>query len=322
MANAQVLVNPCLSFPGCQASVRNGVVHSKLSLLTANQKYNLLVGAGDTTTQQIDSTFSGTVNLSLLSGPGTFVGAFNKSFSKYAYMDMKFFVGGDYELEIDIPGVGKDTMILSVVVDDFSAMCANHPQGCVSGGGTKIKMQGPNVIIVDVMFPFNVMVVNSDGKIDITYAGVVTLSKLTGAGNLNGNLSLYGEQRISFNDLTFDQIGSYQVVVDVEHVGKDTVIMVATAGNSIKYLEENTCVVYPNPSSGITSIKIGDKPQFVYQINVVNVLGEVVKTFDLNRNVSSTEMIDLDLSALVQGTYYIDLKCQQFNIHSSVVLLK
>lgn len=322
LVGAQVLLNPCTSLPGCQSSVRNGVVHSKLTLLTANQKYNLLVGAGDTLNNQIDTTFSGSVDLKLVSGPGTFVGAANKSFSKYTYMDMKFFNAGDYELEIDIPGVGKDTIFFAVSVDDFTEMCVNNPQGCVSGGGTKIKMQGPNVIVVDVMFPFNVMVVNAQGKIDITYAGVVTLSKLSGAGNFNGNLSLYGEQRISFNDLSFDQIGNYEVVVDVEHVGVDTVTLVVIAGNSVKYLEDRNCLVYPNPSTGRTSVLFGDSPQYVGAINVLDVLGETVKSFELNRTVDAKQIVDLDLSDLLQGTYFIDIKCQQFNIYSSVVLLK
>jgi hypothetical protein len=320
---AQVLVDPCLHTLGCQNSVRNGVVHSKLSILTTKQKYNLLVGAGDTTTGQIDTTFSGTVNLKLLSGPGTFVGPANQSFSKYCYLDLKFFTAGSYELEVEVVGVGKDTMPLTVYADDFTAMCVSHVSGCVSGGGNKILLQGPGVIIVDVMFPFNVLVVNStSGKIDVTYAGVVTLTKISGAGNFDGNLSLYGEQRISFNDLSFDQVGIYEVEVDVENIGKDTVTLVAEASNEMKELDPKKFKLFPNPTAGSVTIQLDDKALFISQINVLNVLGEQVKSFDVYKEVYSTDNLSVDLNSLAEGTYFINVMSNDKSFYSSIILVK
>jgi len=322
MAIAQVLVNPCLGLPGCQSSVRNGVVHSNFSILTANQKYNLLVGAGDTLAQQIDTTFSGSVNLTLISGPGTFVGPANKSFSKYTFMDMKFFNAGDYQLEIDIPGVGKDTMLFSVYVDDYAKMCNDYPKGCVSGGGTKIHLQGPNVIVVDVMFPFNVMVLTPDGKIDNTYAGVVTLTKISGSGNLLGNLSLYGEKRISFNDLSFDQAGTYEVKVDVENIGSDTVNFVVTLSNGIHEAGLEPVMIFPNPSSGNASFYNKGESIFISQIDVLNILGEKVETISVNRLVQSREIFQLDLNQLNSGTYYMVIQSFDKRFSSSLILIK
>ena len=320
---AQVLLDPCLYSLGCQHSVRNGVVHSKLSLLTTKQKYNLLVGAGDTVSGQIDTTFSGTVNLKLISGPGTFVGSANQLFSKYCYLDLKFFTAGSYELEIEIVGVGKDTIPLAVSADDFTAMCANHASGCVSGGGDKILLQGPNVIIVDVMFPFNVLVVNStSGKIDVTYAGVVTLKKISGAGDLEGNLSLYGEQRISFTDLSFNQIGIYEIEVEVQNIGKDTVTIVAEASNGVKDLDTKKFKIFPNPTAGIATIQLDDKALYISQINVLNILGKKVRTFDVYKEASGSDNFSIDLTSLSEGTYFIDVMSSDRSFYSTVILVK
>ncbi len=318
---AQVLVNPCSNLPGCQNSVRNGVIHSDLKILTTKQKYNLLVGAGDTISGQIDTTFSGIVNLTLISGPGTFVGSANRYFSKYTYLDLKFFVAGEYELEIEIVGVGKENIKFVVSNDDFTAMCNTHSQGCVSGGGNKILLQGPNVIIVDVMFPFNVLVVNSEGKIDVTYAGVVTLSKISGPGNFLGNLSLYGEQRISFKDLSFDQVGLYTLEVDVENIGKDTVELTAEESSSVYAYELGKVRIYPNPSSGIVSIQLSNESVFISSINVFNALGENVKSMEVNSAISSGSF-QVDLNALSEGTYWVNIVSKEQSYNTSLVVIK
>ncbi|MFZ9956480.1 MAG: T9SS type A sorting domain-containing protein [Flavobacteriales bacterium] len=321
MGYSQVLENPCINFPGCQSTIRNGVVHSNLSILTTKQKYNLLVGAGDTISGQIDTTFTGTVNLTLLSGPGTFVGSANKYFLKYTYLDLKFYTPGNYKLEIEIVGVGKDVIDFIVYDDDFTAMCNDYSKGCVSGGGSKILLKGPNVIIVDVMFPFNVLVLNPEGKIDITYAGVVTLKKLSGPGNFTGNLSLYGEQRVSFNDLKFDQVGLYTVEVDVENIGKDTAELKAEADNSIKTLTAGKATTYPNPTSGTASIKLPSESEYINTINVFNALGEKVKSIPVNLEIGSGSF-QVDLNSLSEGSYWMAIISQEHSYYASLVVLK
>lgn len=75
--------------------------------------------------------------------------------------------------------------------------------------------------------------------------------------------------------------------------------------------------IYPNPSDGIINVKYNDIP--VNKIYVVNMLGQVVKSFSLDPSKSQTSK-RIDLSGYANGLYVINVSTKETSSSYKVVL--
>ena len=77
--------------------------------------------------------------------------------------------------------------------------------------------------------------------------------------------------------------------------------------------------VYPNPGNGLFTVDFGNTEPETCTITVVNLLGSVVYTRDINDNISSMKM---DLSNLPDGVYYMQISNNAFTATKKIVIRK
>lgn len=88
---------------------------------------------------------------------------------------------------------------------------------------------------------------------------------------------------------------------------------------SLESLYKGKMAIYPNPSNGIVNLQFNDIP--VSNIDVVNVLGQVVKSVKINAN-SSENSKSIDLSGEANGVYIINVSTNETSSSYKVVLDK
>ena len=88
---------------------------------------------------------------------------------------------------------------------------------------------------------------------------------------------------------------------------------------SIDSVYKTKITVYPNPSNGIINVQYNDIP--VNEIDVVNVLGQVVKSIKLDASSSET-LKSIDLSGNANGLYIINVSTNETSSSYKVVLDK
>ncbi len=88
---------------------------------------------------------------------------------------------------------------------------------------------------------------------------------------------------------------------------------------SIDSVYKTKIAVYPNPSNGIINVQYNDIP--VTNIDVVNVLGQVVKSIKLDASSSET-LQTIDLSGNANGLYIINVSTNETSSSYKVVLDK
>lgn len=230
--------------PGCQNGGGDFLMTSELDKAIVNQPEGFFVAVGNSSTMKIDTSYSGSYTLTKLDGPGNMTGTLSNNFSKYAYIaDLTFDAIGNYNIEVDVPGIGKDTVV-AIVGDGNNNNnnnggggqnydpCAQNP-GCTNGGGDSLFITKFDT--AEVFNHNNVVVgaaVTASGKVDTTYSGSVTLSKLDGPGNFTGSLTRQYVGYTEFNDLQFDATGTYLIEFDASPLGKDTLTVVVVEGEN------------------------------------------------------------------------------------------
>ena len=88
---------------------------------------------------------------------------------------------------------------------------------------------------------------------------------------------------------------------------------------SIDSVYKTKIAIYPNPSNGIINVQYNDIP--VNKIDVVNVLGQVVKSIKLDASSSET-LESIDLSGNANGLYIINVSTNETSSSYKVVLDK
>jgi hypothetical protein len=88
---------------------------------------------------------------------------------------------------------------------------------------------------------------------------------------------------------------------------------------SIDSVYKTKIAIYPNPSNGIISVQYNDIP--VNKIDVVNVLGQVVKSIKLDASSSKT-LESIDLSDNANGIYIINVSTNETSSSYKLVLDK
>ena len=95
--------------------------------------------------------------------------------------------------------------------------------------------------------------------------------------------------------------GTYQVVLNAfnDVCSDQFIIEIEVGDNSIAEQVQNSLQVYPNPTSGLVTIQSGAQ---IDEVIVYDMTGRAVQTLNL-----STVLVDLNLSALAQGTYVVEV---------------
>lgn len=95
--------------------------------------------------------------------------------------------------------------------------------------------------------------------------------------------------------------GTYQVVLNAfnDACSDQFIIEIEVGDNSIAEQVQNSLQVYPNPTSGLVTIQSGAQ---IDEVIVYDMTGRAVQTLNL-----STVLVDLNLSALAQGTYVVEV---------------
>ena len=88
---------------------------------------------------------------------------------------------------------------------------------------------------------------------------------------------------------------------------------------SIDSIYKTKIAIYPNPSNGVINVKFNDIP--VSKIDVVNVLGQVVKSIKLDASSLETQE-SIDLSGNANGIYIINVSTNETSSIYKVVLDK
>ena len=262
------------------------------------------------------------MDIKLISGPAALSGTLSKNFSKYTYVDIMFPKEGAYDIEISLSGIEKDTFTIAAIDIDYTELCKPSGPGCQNGNGDSLWVQaGPNVVVVDVVFPINIYVVNSvTGKIDTSYiGGNFSLKKINGPGNLIGTTSIQGREWTLFSNLSFNQVGNYDIEVSVDNVGKDTISYKAVLNTNavINIKTQNNYAIYPNPSLGKLNIHFSEIDP-INAIKVYNEVGQVVYFAELEGNNTA----EIDLSSLNNGVYYFEVNQKNKITVSEIILLK
>ena len=105
---------------------------------------------------------------------------------------------------------------------------------------------------------------------------------------------LAGENGQSF---TPTEVGSYAVYVTIGTCNTLSQCILVSTLNNNEFEEKSKFTIYPNPSKGTISIETDSNSNY----QVINQLGQMVKTFKVEANVTNT----IDLQNLNDGIYFI-----------------
>ena len=122
-----------------------------------------------------------------------------------------------------------------------------------------------------------------------------------------------------------DDISAGNVMLELRTTGngdcpaaKDTLNLVIHNCTGIEDNILNSKVsVYPNPTSGV--IYLDSKDIQITSVNLVNVLGENLKSFNIN---NSSDLISLSVSDIAYGSYILNVVTNEGTLHKSITIQK
>lgn len=264
------------------------------------------VAVGDASTRTIDTSYVNSINATKLSGPGDFNGTPSGLLSKYIYFnDWNFTEPGVYEIEITIPGLESDTILIDVA--DAENFCEIFAGGCGSATGDAVVslLGNGGIIPVDAIFPITIGLYNTAaGTLDTNFFNSGFVNQVSGPGNMYGTFSAFGGPWLNFNDIRFDAVGIYDLELKTNTSAiPDTIQVEVIDDNSVntnRELEQGGLIVYPNPFSEFVTIQ-SNNGQLISELRVYNFQGQVVK-FKTDVNSSSIQLSDFSA-----GTYFVEL---------------
>lgn len=229
--------SPCdASGPGCQSGGGDMIVSSLQDTVDANKPFNIGVGAGVKSNGKVDTSYSGTITLSKVSGPGNLKGPLSLTFSGFGDMpNIELDSIGTYKIEFDLSGIGKDTVTVVAVgapsggggggtSTDLCDTGAGGP-GCQNTGGDAVYVRYNDTVEVGKPFQIVVAVKNkASGKIDTTQNVNASVTSLNSADTLKMGGSLTAFKWVEWNNLEVSTTNTtMQIIVDVAGIGRDTI---------------------------------------------------------------------------------------------------
>lgn len=89
--------------------------------------------------------------------------------------------------------------------------------------------------------------------------------------------------------------------------------------SSLENIEEQAMILYPNPSTGLFQIDLGNLSNEFDKISVINAQGQIVHSSKINQG-SSVSLIQLELNHLPSGVYILECAGSKQKLFSKLIL--
>ncbi len=102
--------------------------------------------------------------------------------------------------------------------------------------------------------------------------------------------------------------GVYKVYVSENNCSSDTSAPYYFNVTGIMQNDVSELAIYPNPSSGKFRIELPKSSGKEMRVSILNTLGQVVSTRDLDTSISGSGSLAVDISDLVSGIYFVNIR--------------
>lgn len=184
-----------------------------------------------------------------------------------------------------------------------------------------IKITSPatqSIVLVNEPIAFEVNASDSDGQVQkVTYV-------ITNTDTKKSEIIIEDKAPFGINH-TFTTKGNYSIIATATDnqggiASNEIMLTVTIATSVVDTFKEKGLKVYPNPTNQLTTIEYSlDETQNV-QIHLINILGnEVEKILDEEQN-TGKQSIQLDVSNLPSGIYFIQFHTQNETINHKLIV--
>ena len=219
--------------PGCQSGGGNDIGTSEPDSVFVNDPFDIFAGVIDSLTGRIDTSYSGTMSITFIQGPGNLFGPMNLPFNGYTlFGGLTVDQPGHYQLVFSDGFLPPDTVDFDAYMHGSGGSggfpgdpcdTAAGGAGCQSGGGNLISSTVLDSIFVNDPFDLVAGVLDSlTGRFDTSYAGTMSITLIQGPGFLSGVLNGPFQGLVFFHGLTVDQPGHYTVAIGDGFLPADT----------------------------------------------------------------------------------------------------
>ncbi|MCF8367390.1 MAG: T9SS type A sorting domain-containing protein [Bacteroidales bacterium] len=164
-------------------------------------------------------------------------------------------------------------------------------------------------------------------NVTLTVPGYVSIStppfELTGGSPAGGDYSGPGVSNGMF-DPAAAGLGEHSISYEYTDVNfcsnSASAILTVTEFTDINELaDKSELYVYPNPNNGLFSVKVNLETGFIGDLKIINMIGKQV--FELNNyQVEQNNILELDLTYLPSGIYFLNFKGQDVNILQKIII--
>jgi hypothetical protein len=132
------------------------------------------------------------------------------------------------------------------------------------------------------------------------------------------NLNAYaGSQGLFVKFTNVNNYGNNIFVDDISVISTECTVNVNELADATTSLH-----IYPNPFSGVTNLDYNLAASGKVSISVLNMLGEQVKAFDLGTQPAGPNRIELDLTNMTAGVYFVHMATENQVITKKITLTK
>lgn len=259
----------------CQDGGGNKLVYNLPSLLFKGQKVTTDFYVIDSITGAIDTSYSGTLNMLISSGPGSVLPPSNIILNPSKEYSFGIDIDGIYEIIFRADGLSDDTLSISVYenINCEPEMCNQSVEANAIGLNTD-----PDVIVADASTLMLVYAFNQQtGIIAGNYTGTGTINLLSGPGNLLGNNVITGNHHLLFADMVFTEAGSYEVIIAMTDIGLDTFYLDVVEPTAVsEIIGKKHFKMFPNPVEPGYKVVLKDSDFPIKEVRFYSIQGRLL----------------------------------------------
>ena len=218
--------------PGCSAGPTTQVWSPCGDSMSIGQSSYLIYGALDAN-MLVDTTNNAAVSIAQISGPSQVIsGSAPSNFSKGIVMFGPYTVTVDGWYVFEVTSGTLPAFQCSTYFGNFQGG-PGGPNCAGAGPSVGVKfMYVMNQMPVNAPFGFELHAINANQCHDTTFNGQnATITVVSGPGNMNGpNNGSFSNGVVVFNNVSFDQAGSYTLAASVSGLSSDTVMININSG--------------------------------------------------------------------------------------------
>jgi hypothetical protein len=299
----------------CQSGGGNKLVVELPSKLFEGQR---VVGGTyviDSVTGIVDTSYSGTLNMLIHSGPGSIIPPSTVILDPSATLSFGIDIPGNYEIIFRADGLDDDTLFFPVYdkVDCDGVACNEFVEA------TSVDLTSdPDLIVADAATLLLVSALNdSSGLFAGSYIGSSTINVISGPGELLGNNIVFGNYIMFFSDMIFTEAGQYQLEVILQGVVTDTFRINVLQSNGVLEIAPSGINVFPNPLEKGQPLIIDAKGDLV-EAEMFNLEGKMV----YSRIIDNSEETVIIQEVFRSGIYFIRITDTQGNQSFKKLIVK